>query len=309
MKRVAVIGAGLAGLAAAGRLVEGGKEVVVFEKSRSFGGRCASRLWEGCVFDHGAQFFTVRDEGFRSVVAELGDKVRAIDVPVVDGDGAVVGPDGDRWYHVDGNNRLGRALAAGLDVRRESLVERVSESGDGWEVAGEWFDAVVSCAPWPQTAALLGREAGAQSYERNLTAAFLYDGEWVGRSREIYAVSDRSGAALAWSACENHKVGRVPDGRLVFVVQAAADFSEANWEADRADWAKLLRNELEERWGLGAGGFRAEFTHRWGFSRRVGAVDVGELPRGFFVGGDSVADSRVEAVWLSGRRVAEAALA
>jgi hypothetical protein len=289
-------------------LVEAGREVVVFEKSRSLGGRCASRRWEGCVLDHGAQFFTVRDVDFRRFIAGLGTAVRRIVAPVVDADGSVVGADSGREYHVEGNNRLGWALAEGLDVRRETLVERMNQTNGGWEVGGEGFDAVVSCVPWPQTAALLGREAGESPYERNLTAALLYDTEWAGRAREIYAVSDRSGAALAWSACENHKGGRVPDGRTLFVVQAAADFSEENWDGDRAGWSEFLRGALEARWEVDPAGFVGAFTHRWGFSRRIEAAAIGGLPRGVFVCGDSVAASRVEAVWLSGRRVAETAL-
>ncbi len=308
MERVAIIGAGLSGLSAARRLSELGREVAVFEKSRSLGGRCASRLWNDCVFDHGAQFFTVRDADFRRFVAGLGDAVQSIVAPVVDQDGTVIGPGSERSYHVEGNNRLGRALAEGLDVRRESLIERVTEMQGGWGVLGERFDSVLSCAPWPQTAALLGIDVEANPYERNLTGAFLYDSGWAGRAREVYAVSDRSGSALAWSACENHKASRIPAGRTLFVVQTSAEFSRENWDGDRAAWSGSLRTELESRWGLDPERFVDSFSHRWGYSRRTEAPAVGELPPGFFVCGDSVAESRVEAVWLSGRQLAETML-
>ncbi len=308
MDRIAIIGAGISGLAAARALDAAGKRAVVFEKSRSLGGRCSSRLWEGCVFDHGAQYFTARDAAFREVLAELGDAVGEIPAPVVDADGCEVGTDTRRLFHVEGNNRLARALAAGLEIRRESPVGEVSVDGGDWEVAGERFDAILSCAPWPQTAALLGRTVAASPYERNLTAAFAYDVEWAGRARTTYAVSDRSGSALAWSACENHKAARVPAGRLLFVVQAAAEFSAGHWDAERDVWAAKLRSELEPRWELDPTRFAGAFTHRWGFSRRVAAADVGELPSGFFVCGDSITDSRIEAVWLSGRRAAAAML-
>jgi len=51
--RVAVIGAGIAGLVAARDLTAGGHEVVVIEKSRGLGGRMAARRVEGMVLDHG----------------------------------------------------------------------------------------------------------------------------------------------------------------------------------------------------------------------------------------------------------------
>ena len=56
-----MIGAGLAGLAAARSLADAGVTVTVFEKSRGVGGRTATRregLW---AFDHGAQYATFRD--------------------------------------------------------------------------------------------------------------------------------------------------------------------------------------------------------------------------------------------------------
>ena len=62
--RVAVIGAGIAGLACARTLAQAGCEVTVFEKSRGFGGRMACRQTPFGTHDHGAQYFTVRDKRF-----------------------------------------------------------------------------------------------------------------------------------------------------------------------------------------------------------------------------------------------------
>ncbi len=301
MKRIAIVGAGISGLSCARRLAEAGAEVVVFEKSRSLGGRCASRAWEGCVFDHGAQFFTARTPEFRSWLGALGGIVGVIDAPVVDEAGEVVGADSERLYHLEGNSRLGRELAAGLDVRREMMIEEIGER----RIAGERFDAVVSCAPWPQTAAMLGIEVGESPYERNLTAAILYDTPWSGRARDVYAMSDRSGSALAWSACENHKSDRVPAGKTLLVVQASAEFSAEHYDAPRDEWARRLQDGLEDRWGLDSTRRAGVFTHRWGFSRRIADAGLGELPEGVFVCGDTRSDSRIEDVWSSGRALAQ----
>ena len=61
--RVVIVGAGLAGLTAAGALVAD-HDVVLLDKGRSPGGRLATRRIGGAVFDHGAQFFTVRSDEF-----------------------------------------------------------------------------------------------------------------------------------------------------------------------------------------------------------------------------------------------------
>jgi protoporphyrinogen oxidase len=53
-KRVAVVGAGIAGLACAYVLKEKGFDVVVFEKNPTVGGRMSSRTKDGYIFDLGA---------------------------------------------------------------------------------------------------------------------------------------------------------------------------------------------------------------------------------------------------------------
>ncbi|MDP8568368.1 FAD-dependent oxidoreductase [Methylophilus aquaticus] len=59
MKNVAVIGAGMAGLACSQTLQQAGFLVTVFEKSRGPSGRVSTRAGEGWQCDHGAQYFTV----------------------------------------------------------------------------------------------------------------------------------------------------------------------------------------------------------------------------------------------------------
>lgn len=68
---VAIIGAGLAGVAAAGDLIAAGKSVLLIDKSRGIGGRMATRRHAGTRIDHGAQFFTARSERFAAFVNGL----------------------------------------------------------------------------------------------------------------------------------------------------------------------------------------------------------------------------------------------
>ena len=61
---IAIIGAGIAGITAARTLAKAGHHVQVFEKSRGPGGRMSTRESNFGTFDHGAQYFTVRDPRF-----------------------------------------------------------------------------------------------------------------------------------------------------------------------------------------------------------------------------------------------------
>ena len=75
MNDVIIVGAGIAGLAAAQQLTASGLKVCVLEKSRGVGGRLATRrittLHGEVLVDHGAQYFTCRSLAFQEVLAPL----------------------------------------------------------------------------------------------------------------------------------------------------------------------------------------------------------------------------------------------
>ncbi|WP_375464902.1 NAD(P)/FAD-dependent oxidoreductase [uncultured Methylobacterium sp.] len=148
---VAVLGAGMAGAAAARRLVEAGFAVHVFDKGRGPGGRMANRRTEADLrFDHGAQYFRARGDAFRArcdawvaagVAAPWGAEARFVGVPTMT---APV-----------------RDLLDGVPVSSGTTITGVRRVGARWTVtdaAGTTapdFDAVAVTFPAPQVAALL----------------------------------------------------------------------------------------------------------------------------------------------------------
>ena len=83
---IAVLGAGVAGAAAAARLVEAGLPVQVFDKGRGPGGRCSTRRSETASepgFDHGAQYFTARGPRLRARCADWSARASSASGPVV----------------------------------------------------------------------------------------------------------------------------------------------------------------------------------------------------------------------------------
>ena len=299
-KSVAVIGAGMAGIGAARLLADVGCRVVVFDKSRGLGGRCATKRWEGHSVDHGAQYFTMRDADFSQAVrGACGGDLLEMQAPIVDEAGCELPSEG-RFFHAQGNSRLALALAEGLDVRTGVTIEAVKDRC----VGGEDFDVILSTAPWPQTAKLAGVASSQNPYAPCLAGLFLYEGEGVGATAARYAISDRSGHALAWSACENHKCGRVGSGFTVMVVHAAEEFSRARLEDDPLSWAAELRSLTEARWEIPAAAFRAMHPHRWRYARIAEKIEIPALPEGWYFAGDLLTESRVEAAWLAGREAA-----
>ena len=308
--RIGVLGAGISGLVCARDLVQAGHEVTVWEKSRSLGGRCATRKFGDHVVDHGVQYFTLRDGEIREEVHQMcGSKLRTLPNPIL-----VAGQDGEiyregeeRFYLEEGNNRLGSMLADGLRVRKESEVKKIEKCGKKWRLQGEEYEAVVSSCPWPQTAALLGQKISSTGYEPCLTVLLEYlvpRTDATGGS--AYARIGPSGRdPLAWTSCENVKVGRVAGGSTVYVIQASPDYSRQHLEQSPEYWASDLQVLLEKMWHLDAEKRGSVFAHRWRYARSQGSRETPrELPAGIFLCGDSVTESRLESVWRSGREAA-----
>ena len=168
MSRIAVIGAGIAGLSLARELADR-FEVVVFEKSRGFGGRMATRNAGQWQFDHGAQFFTAKSAEFGEFLQPFieAGQVARWDAEFVEFDRELIasrrswaeGP--AHFVAVPGMNALGKRLAAGLDVRRETRIGGLRPNRGGWllldasgQCRGE-FDWVISAIPAAQARELL----------------------------------------------------------------------------------------------------------------------------------------------------------
>ena len=67
-KSIGIIGAGIAGLSCAKTLEQAGYHVEIFDKGRNLSGRMATRRNNLSEFDHGAQYFTVKNPDFRHEV-------------------------------------------------------------------------------------------------------------------------------------------------------------------------------------------------------------------------------------------------
>lgn len=323
--RIAIIGAGISGLACGQALLRAGARVVVFEKSRSLGGRLATRRWEDHVVDHGAPWFTLPAglelDGMRQEAGNRPPPLAVVPAPEWDAAAAqaVVEAEGARYYLPAGNNRLAKWLAPEVLPRMETTVEALRPlAEERWEVAGEPFDAVVLTAPWPQSRRLLApwlpeNDAPAEpAYGRTLTAFFEYEGDPSGPAAAWSGIQhspDGEGAGLWRSICENQKPGRIRAGCTVIVAHATPAFSDLHFEAERGLWSARLEQAVRAAWQLSAPP-RAVFTHRWGFST-TGAPfpHPPTLPRGLYLAGDAVSGSSLGAVWQSGLTVAGQVLA
>lgn len=305
---IIIIGAGMAGLACARRLVRAGHRPLVLDKGRGIGGRMATRRVALDVaeisFDHGAQYLTARDPGFAADLHDLGAACARWD------DGTA----SPRLVGMPGMSGLPRAMAIGLDVRLGAQVTAVRATPGGWQLdngaACISTRHLVMTVPAPQAAALLGdghplqrRIAGvAMAPCLTLMAAFPVGALPPFRSR---AADDHP---LAWIAQDSSKPGR--DGTLAtWVAQASIAWSEQHLEDTAQTIADRMLPMLAEVIGVAPQSALYAAAHRWRYARTI--VPLGEPflcndDGTLHVGGDWCVGARVEAAWASGTAIADA---
>jgi renalase len=304
-----IIGAGMAGLTAAGVLQASGWEVALLDKGRGVGGRMATRQIGESRFDHGAQFFTVRDARFREAVDrwELAGWV----APWFTEGGHV------RYRAAGGMNALAKHLAQPLNVRIETKVELVEPVDEGWLVItekGENLRASTLLLTPPAHQSIVLLASCADRLPSEITSALNcvdYDPCFAllvtidGPDRVPppgYVRLDRG--PIEWIA-DNTQKG-VSTGTAALTIHARADFSRNHLESPKEDVARFLL-EAAEPW-LG-GRINAWQLHRWSYSRPVAVGGpmylFSDQPARLVIAGDAFGGPNVEGAFLSGLAAAE----
>ena len=147
-----IVGAGLTGLIIANRLkTSSNDDVLLVEKSRGVGGRMATRRIENARFDHGAQFYALREPLDSLHKRWLNTSLVK---PWFDRHGVV------HFSCTTGMTALAKDLADAIDVRFEQRVVELFKTPTGWrtvfESGAELFtDRVILTCPLPQALEIL----------------------------------------------------------------------------------------------------------------------------------------------------------
>jgi len=320
---VLIVGAGLAGLAAARELQKSGRPFLVTEKSRGLGGRAATRRWVHGPVDHGAQFFTVRSPEFRAQVDDWLSRglcfewTRGFHQWTRGGLQEEPSDHHPRFACHNGMSVLSRDLADGCDeqiLRNERLV-RLAPDGDVW--AGEFesgriikADAVLLTAPAPQAALLLGEaapEAATSLASHTMSPCLALAARYARQGLPWRGIQFAGHPVLSWVG---HDTSKRPDshrGSTILVLHANPEFSEANYTAPPEEMTATMLAALSEATGADFANPTDTFFHRWRYSQAVVAAGAatGVLswsgPAPLLVAGDAVGGGKIEGAWLSGR--------
>lgn len=275
MKNTAVIGAGMAGITAARTLLKAGHRVTVFEKSHGAGGRMSTRNTPYGSFDHGAQYFTVRDPQFLKALTEVpgtqavcrawsANAVRVLD-PLGRVIEAALPTREPHFVASPGMNALVRhwaqPLEAASSVHYQTQVQFLKRQGQAWDLvcadgskhAG--FDHVVLAIPHVQADFLLRQSGAPAAGFKGLKALSEVQVAPCWTLMLAYPLVNQSGLShlgpqwnaarsvhhrIAWLCRESSKPGRASVER--WTVQASAEWSQEHLEDDEERvQAKLLK--------------------------------------------------------------------
>jgi renalase len=310
MESCIVVGAGLSGLVAARTLQDAGVAVAVLEKEEKVGGRMRTDLVDDGVFDHGAQFFTVRSARFEEMVegwisAGVAEEwARGF----ADASGEYQEDGHPRYKGTRGMTGIAEHLAQNLDVLTGVEVNELSRGERGWKVFAGGVVRVADClALTPPSALALVDNSGVPlpeaarqvleniDYAPCIAVMALLDGPGEVPDPGGVQVGDDP---LFWIA-DNRKKGI--SGVPAITIHAGPEFSREHAHSDDATIARLL---LEEAKDYVRTGVQATAVYRWEYSQPINPHDEPfvyvEGPPSLVFCGDAYAGPKVEGAVTSG---------
>lgn len=319
--KIAIVGAGIAGLGCARELSKQGHEVTIFEKSRGPGGRCATRKIGEFIFDTGATSIAPRGLALENVLLnELPtDQLHKIEKPVwTMAYGRINAGDAGRgtmprYTYLNGINLLAKHLAKDLNIITETKIETIEKSGEQYLLDGKFFDAVVLNPPLPQTQQLLTnlgdtRDLSSVGYRACHSVLLGFDG--LLPDQPFHAlVEPNQVSPMIWLSLESQKCpNRAPAGKTALVAQLGPQFSRDHYEDSESELIHESMVHIRRLFGNELGAPIVSQVMRWKFAQPETHWTFDEINQPgerVVVIGDGIAGARLELAFESGLLGAE----
>jgi len=310
---ILIVGAGMAGLAAASELRKTGRKVLVIDKGRGVGGRLANRRFDGATFDIGAQFLTAREPRFAAAVDVWLKAGVAVEWYGSSTEGSAGHP---HWRGKPAMTAIAKHLADNVELLLGKRATLLRQATGGWSAELESGDTVFAGAvlltpPVPQSMNLL--ESGGFEPPQNKKTS-LENMEYE-RCFAVMAALDGPSRipAPGWFRPDEGPIVWLADNQIKGVsaipavtIHATADFSLEHWDTDRQETGRMLLRAAEPWLGSHVTEFQ---VHGWRYSKPVrtekeNCMVLNQSPP-LLIAGDAFAGPRVEGAALSGWTAAE----
>ena len=319
IKRVAIIGAGIAGLSCARELQSHGLPADIYEKSRGPSGRMSTRRTPDWSADHGAQYFTAREPRFiQEVHSWIKTGSAAIWKPKLKVYEAGVWRDSNseeiRYVGTPNMNSPGKHLAEELSIQYEATISQMQRRSGKWHLQcneiGDiptLYDFVVLAIPAPQASILI---KDLDDRASRITATGQMKACWTMMAHLPHQLTTDFDAAfinqeiISWICQNRSKPMRQSN---LWTIHGNPSWSQENVEISKEDAQDQMLKCLTS---LGFNCKDAEISmHRWryasgGLQNPMNFLLLPDIGLGLC--GDWLNGGRVEGAWLSGHELAVA---
>lgn len=262
VRTIAVIGAGISGLAAAHVLKDAGYTVTIFEQSRDVGGRATTQKRDGFIYDSGAQYIKGGSPISTALITgrfrtdDLLDIVKP--VWIFDAQGHI--QEGDpqqnadlKWNYRSGLIALAHHMAGYLNIVTTG-IGHLEQTNHGWQLYDTTgnsvgtFEKVLVTIPAPQAVELIQFSQMATAIQHNITAqlqkarynpllSVMLGYSPLPQTRPYYALVNTDKAhPISWLAWEHEKSpARTPAHTGLFIAQMAPHYSRGHWQKADAE--------------------------------------------------------------------------
>lgn len=289
-KHVAIIGAGISGLVIAQKLSTQGHQITLFEKSRGVSGRTSTRYSGDYEFDHGAPYFTVRSQEFKSFVNILkSGNILSEWKPSVKSISLDEKPFKVNWFepHYVGYGRMNNiakyllqqivdqvTVNLGIEITEISShphIQLMDKNGQYYT----GFDSLIMTAPAPQAYNLLPQNIPFRENLQNVILSPSYSlmiGTQTPLKSQIglYQCQDD---ILEKIIINSSKVARPKTGTSI-VVQSTSKWAYEHIDADLPPMQDILLNQTQKL--LNDQEIKVDYitTHRWRYAKVDKALDA-----------------------------------
>ena len=253
IKTIAVIGAGLSGTTIASKLNEK-FNVKVFEKSRGVGGRMSTRRETPFMFDHGAQFFTVKTTVFKNFLSELFSKqiIQPWNFRLAYFNGQNLNKikfikDEDKFYvGVPNMDSIIKYLSKNCNVILNTKIENIIKENDKWNLYGKnkksygLYDWVILSLPAQQSLELITEKVSFYPLIQKIKMKGCFS-LMVGMSESLnldYDAALIENEDIAWLAVNNSKPSRM--NNYCLLINSSYEYAAKNLNTSKYQVLKHL---------------------------------------------------------------------
>lgn len=320
MKKIAIIGAGISGLSIA-KILEQNADITLFEKSRGVSGRLSTRRTDSYIFDHGAQYFTVRTNEFKEFLEPLFNsgvvqkwEPRYMRFNLLSYTTSELIEDQEvRYVGTPNMNSICKYLSDGLNVKLNTRIISVKRDAK-WNLTDENgneyndFDWVISSAPSPQTIELFPKKSTCYDHIKSvdMIGTFALMLGFQDAIKHKFDAAHILNSDISWISFNNTKPKRFLDNTSI-VIHSSHEYFDKNLYTETDEIISNLSKEASYVIGHDLSGADCKLLHTWRYANVATGHEIPSLiDTDLFIAacGDWCAGGRVEGAFISAYRIA-----